>query len=72
MANVKKEHRTGIVASMRQQETLANMPRIAEDAFIPSPGFDTDLCNEMIKVGHGFDPYNHIGDDVVACIIGVS
>jgi hypothetical protein len=33
--------------------------------------FDYDLALSMINVGRGHDPYNHVGDYIVAKCIGV-
>ncbi len=33
--------------------------------------FDYDMAMAMIEVGQGYDPFNHVGDRVVAECIGV-
>lgn len=44
---------------------------LPSDTVFPRTEFDEDLCVSMVNVGHGHDPYNHIGDDIVAEEIGV-
>lgn len=33
--------------------------------------FAHDLAQTMVNVGHGHDPYNYVGEDVVSIVIGV-
>lgn len=42
-----------------------------EVCLIPDTEFERDLTNEMIDVGQGYDPYNHLGDAVVTDVLGV-